>query len=329
MFIFDFEVFRYDWLVVIKNMATGHYTKIANDVEKLNEFYKKNNDKLFIGFNNKRYDDMIFKIILLGENPYYASKVIIEEDNVLKLYRLFKISSIKLYSLDIAQDAMRGSLKEFEGFLGLNITESKIRFDIDRKLTDEEIEKTFEYCIRDVDATEYLTKFRIDAVSSKLQLIKEFGLDKSYANKTNSQLCAAILGAKKRDYDDEFNPFDSSKLPLQIKNKSIVDFYSNQNIDYDNKLKVDIAGVPHILAYGGLHGAIENFHYEGKLWLIDVASYYPSLMINWGYLSRGMPEENQQKYVSMYYDRLEMKAKGEKKKSVLYKIILNSVFGCM
>lgn len=329
MFIFDFEVFKYDWLVVFKNLATSQFITIVNDVDELRKFYEANKDKLFIGFNNKRYDDMIFKIALLGENPYYASQVIIEEDNVIKLYRLFDIKKYEINSLDISQDAMRGSLKEFEGYLGLDIAESSVPFDLDRALTEDEIKSSIEYCKRDVDATEYLTKFRIDAVKSKLDLIVEFGLDKSYTNKTNSQLCAAILGAKKRSYDDEFSPFDTDRLPLQIDDTEIIEFYSKENIDYARTLTKDIAGVKHILAYGGLHGAIENFHYEGELWLIDVASYYPSLMINWGYLSRGMPDSSKSKYETMYFDRLEMKAKGEKKKSVLYKIILNSVFGCM
>jgi len=329
MFVFDFEVFRYDWLVVIKNMATGDRIEIVNDSDKLKSFYEEHKQKLFIGFNNKHYDDFIFKGILLDANPYYISKIIIEEDNILKIYKLFNIKSIQFYSLDIAQDAMRGSLKEFEGFLGLDIDETPIDFDIDRPLTQDEIESVLQYCRRDVSATEYLIKFRIDAVKSKLDLINEFKLEKSSVNKTNAQLVATILGAKKRKYEDEFIPFDVSRIPLQVNDKEIVKFYTDSEVNYEETLKTNIAGVPHVLAYGGLHGALENFHYQGELWLVDVASYYPSLMIEYDYLSRGMPPENRKKYVEIYHDRLRMKAAGEKKKSVLYKIVLNTVYGCM
>ena len=54
MIVFDFEVFKYDWLVVFKNVLTGENTEIINDVEKLNEYYTKNKGQLYIGFNNKR-----------------------------------------------------------------------------------------------------------------------------------------------------------------------------------------------------------------------------------------------------------------------------------
>lgn len=329
MFVFDFEVFKYNWLVVIKNMTTGQYHEIVDDAKELERFYNEHKNDLFIGFNNKHYDDFIYKGILVGADPYYISKVIIKEDNLLKIYRLFDIKKIQLYSLDIAQDAMRGSLKEFEGFLGLDIEETSVDFDIDRELTPEEIKNTLKYCRQDVDATEYLIKFRIDAVRSKLDLIKEFNLDKASVNKTNAQLVATILNARKRTYTDELIPFDVSRIPLRLNREDISRFYTDQEIDYTRTYKTNIANVPHVLAYGGLHGAIENFHYEGEIWLVDVASYYPSLMIQYDYLSRGMPESNRQKYIDMYHDRLRMKAMGEKKKSVLYKIVLNTVYGCM
>lgn len=329
MFVFDFEVLKYNWLVVIKNMTTGQYINIVDDVDALRKFYEENKEKLFVGFNNKHYDDYIFKVLLLGEDPYYATNVIIRENNILKLYRLFDIKKYKLYSIDIAQDAMRGSLKEFEGYLGLNIEESPVRFDIDRPLTPEEIKSVLEYCTEDVNATEYLVKFRIDAVKSKLDLVSEFKLAKEDLSKTNAQLVAKILKARKTKLKDELTPFDISVLNISLDNKEIVEFYTNEEISYDKTLKVDIANVTHILAYGGLHGALENFHYKGELWLLDVASYYPSMMIHYDYISRGITKDNRKNFVDMYYDRLEMKKRGEKKKSLLYKIILNTVYGCM
>lgn len=329
MFIFDFEVFKYDWLVVFNDLVTNQFITIVNDREKLLEFYKKNKDKLFIGFNNKRYDDNIFKVILLGQSAYYASKVIIEEDNILKLYKVFDMNRYTLNTLDIAQDGIRGSLKEFEGYLGLSIEESNIAFDIDRALTEKEIEQTIEYCIYDVKATKVLVEYHKGSIKTKLALIKEFNLSKYDTNKTNAQLAAKILNAKKKLFDDELTSFNITKHDIDISDKRITDFYTLNEIDYKDKLKIDIAGVPHVLAYGGLHGALENFEYQGELWLMDVTSYYPSIMIEYDYISRGIGTSDRERFRDIYHKRLEFKAQGDKQRANIYKLILNTVYGCM
>ena len=44
-------------------------------------------------------------------------------------------------------------MKRFEGFMGNNIKESSVPFDIDRKLTASEIAETIKYCRHDVEQT--------------------------------------------------------------------------------------------------------------------------------------------------------------------------------
>ena len=53
MFVFDFEVFMHDWMVVFKDVYSGEYTKIVNNAEELKTFYGKNKKKIFFGYNNK------------------------------------------------------------------------------------------------------------------------------------------------------------------------------------------------------------------------------------------------------------------------------------
>lgn len=329
MLVYDFEVFKYDWLVVFKDLSNGEYIEIVNDGNALVELYETRKQDLFIGFNNKRYDDLIFKTILAGGSPQVATRLIIEEDNILGVYQRYAINQFKFSSVDLIQDAMRSSLKEMEGHLGLDIEETSVSFELDRRLTPAEIDETLHYCRHDVDATEYLFNFRVEAVRSKLGLIREFGLSKYDTNKTNGQLVAKILNARTLECYDELAPFDISKLNIDIKNTEITDFYTKNEIDYKNKLIVDIAGVEHKLAYGGLHGAIPNFQYKGELWLIDVTSYYPSMMIHYDYISRGIQGKHKEAFKKIYWDRLDMKRRGEKVKSILYKLILNTTYGCM
>ena len=54
MLVYDFEVFRYDWLVIFKNLSDQKYTIIENNRKELEEFYNKHKDNLFVGYNNKK-----------------------------------------------------------------------------------------------------------------------------------------------------------------------------------------------------------------------------------------------------------------------------------
>ena len=50
MIVYDFEVFRYDWLVVFKTLSDQKYTIIHNNRNELEEFYNKNKNNLFVGY---------------------------------------------------------------------------------------------------------------------------------------------------------------------------------------------------------------------------------------------------------------------------------------
>ena len=47
MLVYDFEVFKFNWLVVFKNLSNQEYTIIHNDRRELEEFYDKNKNNLF------------------------------------------------------------------------------------------------------------------------------------------------------------------------------------------------------------------------------------------------------------------------------------------
>src|SRR5574344_2050062 len=91
-------------------------------------------------------------------------------------------------------------------------------------------------------------------------------------------------------------------------------------------MKINIAGVPHLLAYGGIHGAIENFEYQGELWQIDDASYYPTLMIQYHYVSRNLKDVS--KYEELYRTRIAAK-KTDKPRAEALKLLLNTAYGAM
>ena len=325
---FDFEVFRYDWLVVFKDMITNEYTIIKNNKLELESYLNKNSNGLFIGYNNANYDNYILKSILLDKDPYYVSSIIIDKDKSGRIYRLADWNSINFYSYDVSFGLGFTSLKENEAYLGISIDECPIDFNLDRPLTTKEFEQVIEYCKRDVDATCLLFDKTRSDFETKLYLCNEFGLDKSYLNKGSQSIIEKVLGAdRKYNCTDADDPFDFSQLNLKIKKyKEVIDYFS-QPTNEQKGLTMDISGVPHTFGIGGIHGAIPNFSYTGKLMNIDVASYYPSMMIAYDWFARSVPNEKKQLYSKMKADRIVLK-KTNKKLSDAYKLVLNTTYGC-
>lgn len=326
MLVFDFEVFKYNWLVVIKKVGTDDYTIIHDNADELKRFYDEHTKSLWIGFNNKDYDNNILRAILSNVDPYEWSRLLIQEEK--QPYMINKVLGVKnlpLLNMDLIQDILGMSLKEAEGYMCMSIEESNVDFNLNRPLTQAEIEETIFYCKHDVDATEKLLEKRMDYVKAKMNLVKEFKLNPIYLESTNAKLCATILQASKKEYDDEL----SYDLPSEIvlgKYKEVLDLYTQDKLDYTKKLKCNIAGVEHLYAYGGLHGAIENFFYQGEMWQIDAASYYPTLMIQYNYNSRNMKDPS--KYEEIYKTRIAAK-KTDKPKAAALKLVINTTYGAM
>ncbi|MDL5612221.1 hypothetical protein [Bacillus halotolerans] len=321
---YDFEVFKHDWMVVLIDYDTKKGKVIVNDSEELKKFYRMFKEDIWIGYNSRMYDQYILKGILLGMNPHFISTRIIK-DNVKAFNVVREAYKIPLNNFDITTGFH--SLKQLEGFMGSRIKESYIPFDIDRKLTEEEIREVIDYCIHDVKQTIEVFDNKKEEFESQLALIEAFNLKMSMFTKTKAQLSAFILGAEKQgNRGDEFNLVFPDTLKIE-KYKHIVDWYKNpDNLDYSKKLEVDVAGVPHIFAWGGLHGALPKYKDEGIILCCDVASLYPSIMIEYGYISRNVT--NPLKYTEIRDTRLDLKRKKDPKQAP-YKIVLNSTYGAM
>lgn len=320
----DFEVFAEDWLCVIINPQRRSEVVIANDVKKLKEYYQEYKNEIFVGFNIRHYDQYIFKALLLDFNPKDVNDWIIVKEKMGWQYSdLFRNININIFDI---MTTFHG-LKTLEGFMGNNIKETGVSFNINRKLTNSELAETIEYCRHDVQQTIKVFLQRKEEFDAQMSMLKEFKLPLNLISKTKVQLSAVILGAIKQKRDDEFDIEYPHTLKLD-KYKEIKRWYDNPlNRDYEKSLEIDVAGVPHIFAWGGLHGARANYMESGQFLNVDVASYYPSLMIEYNWGSRNCPSF--EKYKTIYETRLKLKREGKKKEQAPYKIVLNGTYGAM
>lgn len=319
---YDFEVFLYDWMVVIINPVEKIRTVIINDRKALKRYYNEHKEEIWVGYNSRNYDTYILKSLLLDMNPKEVNDDIISRG--MKGWQISKeFRNKKLYSYDIFQDT---GLKTLEAFMGNDIKETSVPFDLPRKLNAKEIRETMKYCIHDVEQTIEVflrTKSEFDA---HIDLINTFELPLNMINLTKAQLTANIIGCERVERDDEFD-LEFVKCLHINKYSYVVDWFKDRkNRNYKSSLETTICGIPHQFGWGGLHGAPDKpIHIKGRIFHVDVTSYYPSIMIEYDFLTRNCKDKS--KFKEIYDKRVELKKAGKNKEQAPYKIILNSTFG--
>nr|DAH91002.1 MAG TPA: DNA polymerase [Caudoviricetes sp.] len=320
---YDFEVFKYDWLVVIINPIEKTVTRIVNDSQALKDYFDAHDKEIWIGYNNRRYDQYIMKAILLDMDPKKVNDWIIRDNKGGWQYSSL-FNKITMINFDTML-RMDTGLKTLEAFMGNDIRETSVPFDIDRPLTKEEIEQTFFYCNHDVEQTIEVWLARKAEFDAAMGLVKIFNLPLTYMGKTGAQRVAKILGGKGKKFDDEFEFPIVNTLKLK-KYRAVRDWYRNpENHDYKKKQKVIIAGIEHTLAWGGLHGAIKKYYGEGIYLMADVTAYYPSLQEQYKFGYRNMA--NPENFEKIHGENLRMKATGNKVARLPYKIADNAISG--
>ena len=352
--VYDWEVFRYDWMVVTVDLTTKEYLTIENDPELLTKFYEEHQYDIWVGYNSRHYDQYITKAVLAGFDPKEINDYIIVKHKDGWTFSPV-LNRWKLINYDVMPSPPIG-LKTLEGFLGSDIRETDVPFDIDRKLTKEELAMVEHYCTHDVEETIKVFSEKIDDFNAMFSIVKDFDLPLASIGKTEAQITAEVLKCQKSTFGDEFDYFFLPCLRLK-KYEKVKDFFTqlqrrakaegiDKADDYTKRawtkaqsLKIDVAGVPHVFGFGGLHGAPDHpIHRKGLILHVDVGSYYPSMLIAWNLVTRAAREPGQYKHI--YDTRMKLKAmqvaasekkeaKKFKKAQLPYKKMLNALSGAM
>ena len=323
---YDFEVFRYDWLVVAIDPKEPLPYVIINDMDALKKLYEQYKNDIWVGYNSRHYDQYILKGLLCGFDAWKINDYIINQGNAGWSFSSL-MRKIFLINYDVAP--LNNSLKQLEGFQGHNIHESSVDFRINRKLTQAEITETVKYCTNDVEEALNVLAANINDFNALLWLVKEFKFPLSYMSKTKAQISAEILECEKVERNDEWELYTLDCVRLSKYKKAAAWFMDEKNHDYKNSFSMEVAGVKHVFAWGGVHGAREKYHYKcdnDHLMLhVDVESFYPRLMIWHNLLTRNAKKP--ERFKDIFNRRMQLKHEGKKKEQAPLKIVINGTYG--
>ena len=356
IYIYDIEVFSDDWIVVFRSPTSKHYTVIHNDNHHLREFLSQP-DIVIGGFNNKHYDDWIVLTMLLGGSNLEVKKhndFIISQKGAPWEYPFIQCQKRPFKSFDLKDDiADPGiSLKAIEGNLNRPIVEQKIvNWNINRPLTPAELKTVIAYCKYDVDSTVLLYMERKENyIDAKILIGEMYDVPPEEAiGLTNAKLCARILGAKPKKFDDERDYVIPDNIDIDLIPKIVLDFFmqirdktipdaklfgagkGSKGMTLKAWIKTSYGSCPVTYAWGGVHGAKPCVTIEETKDRViinqDVASLYPNSMLNFGYCSRAM--EDPEAYRKLVEKRLGYKRSGDKLRSNALKLPINTTYGAM
>lgn len=280
----------------------------------------------------------------------------------LKKFGIDDYYSSPILSYDVMGDGCFMSLKQNEGFMGMDIVESVVPFNIPRPLTAEEKADVEKYNKADLYGTLERFTQRKNSFKTKMLLVKEFDLPVDYMCKTNAKLTETILLSQNKGVNTRLRKnFQLCDLPVNWdvpELKTIYDFFIEALKElelhkWDTKkcdktklsMELDIVGLTHTFALGGVHAGIKNYicrpEDKKKIIWVDVSSLYPNILTKWDLLSRKVDKNGCIAFAGMVQTRMDIKKKlhdpsltKEEKKALKdqaarYKLILNTTSGCM
>ena len=311
----------------------------------VNKLRKLINEYQFVGFNSIKYDDPITTYMLSGEpcdGVYQLSKALIEE-GLAHWDAYAEIGRDAVHSMDIIEVAPQSaSLKAY----GSRLFTKKIQdlpYSPHQNLSKKQTKKMAEYNKVDLTVTRELYTALIDQLDIRQDIGDKYQIN--VMSRSDAQIAEDVfkkaLGFTKKPKIDRPS-FVEYKAPSYVKFKSknlrklLEDFESTlYKINRDTgkfiahdwmKEKIVVGGVDYTIGIGGLHSNEKALVHKGDIKNADIASMYPSLIINSGKFPIQMGKNWLALYTQFRDDRMKIKHT-DKKLSAVLKIFLNGTYG--
>lgn len=338
-----------------------------NQLENLVDFFRSNRDILFCGYNNHHYDDVIISYIIDYYNtlrflPYYKvcqslfnlSRAIVDAEEGSKRFNRWKYAKY-FRSMDLLtmlfSSKLRVGLKEMQATMHYpNVQEYE--GDFDTFLPAKEVDNMLKYNKNDVESTEALlnrlsnqielrkfiqTEYGINALSmdsvkfGETLLLKEYCKFTGYSEKYVETLRSPMDYVPLKDVILPFIQFKNPILQDVLDDMKAQVVYTKERKSYEKKFV--LSNVEYSVGVGGIHSihSPEIFipNKDEYIGHSDVASMYPSFIVQYHWVPRHLGDAFWKIYSRIYYERIEAKHSGQKSKSDALKLTLNSVSGKM
>lgn len=331
-------------------------------------YYNTDKKIMFCGYNNHHYDDVIMNYIIdfyykmeslpwwkICQSLYNLSSTIVKaEDGDIDKFKRWKYAKYFL-SMDLLTMLFSQKLR-----VGLKTMQSTMHYknvyeyegDFSMPINKNDIDEMISYNQNDVESTEELLNRLKDEIELRLFIEKEHGINclsmdsvkmaetfllEKYSEKSGIPKNVIKEMRSPMDYiplKDVILPFIKYKNPklqsvLEEMKEQVV--YSKERKGYEKKFV--LSNVVYSIGVGGIHTIhtpkIFRPGVDEFIGHADVASMYPSLLIEYGFGPRQGGEIFRELFAQLKAERLEAKHTGQKVKNAFLKIVLNSPTGKM
>lgn len=364
--VYDIEIFPNCFSLTIKNTETKKFQffELSNRKNNLVDLVPLFFDKryIFCGYNNIHYDNPIVNFIIeyketlkkstrldIEYNLFQLSQTIIKGD--LEKWKRWKYAN-NFETLDLLtmlfSQKLRVGLKEMQVTMKYSNVQ-EYDGDFEAPIPEEDIPKMIQYNINDVNSTEELLYRCENDIKLRLNIEEEYGI--KALNKDGVNLGMEILKTKYlekthktwNDIKDLRSPCDKIAL-----NEIILPFIKFDNPilkDLLNEMKQQVVSpdrkgynkhflmdnLEYSVGVGGIHSVNKPSIFIAKedevISDVDVASLYPSLIIEYGFYPPHLGKEFLEVYKGIKDERIEAKHNGNKLKNLTLKLSINGLSG--
>ena len=352
---FDTETLPNRTLFCAKNIETGEWFDLwrheAGAPEKLKSFINSNVETL-VGFNSRSFDNVIVAAFCAGRSEIEIKRIADDVINnrlryweAMRKFDLFDVMGDHIDLIEVAPSFV--GLKAYGARMHMPKLQDMPIAHTDMITKDQETD-ILEYCHNDVDTTEELLRQLENEVLLRVEMSRRYKVD--MRSKSDAQMAEAAyvtsMGLKytknKIPETIEYTPpsflkFRNFKLQ-QLLDRTASHVFEMNPVTGHVKLPeflgseiITFGTGSYQLGVGGVHSVHDKkvCHIAGGDYIcdIDAASFYPSIILECGFVPALLGKRFVDEYCKIYEQRLEAKRSGDKTTDATLKISLNGTFG--
>lgn len=353
--VFDFETLPNYTLVRFKDIDTGArcgFVRSEPDAPERLRAFVYQPEMTFVGFNNKSFDEVILAAFIAGRSEMEIKRIA----NDLIENRLAPWVALRKYSLNPVTIDTIDLIEVAPSFVGLKAYGARLHMPL---LQDIPIEHTTvitpeqepvveSYCDNDCDTTEALLKALEPEIMLRVDMSRQYKVD--MRSKSDSQMAEQAyiktmnLSRSNNKVPDtvtytppSFLKFKDPMLQALLERVSNTVFDMNKATghvvlpDFLGKEIISFGAGTYQLGVGGIHSThdrkVSYVSGDDIITDIDAASFYPSIILECGFIPKSLGQPFIDEYRRIYDRRIEAKRTGDKVTNETLKISLNGTFG--